>query len=175
MSFHQKSYYLTLGLLYSLFGLILFLFPGGSLRFLVSAIGLILLIAGLLKLISALWLRRRFGKGVFGGSLFSGFVLLFLGLYARTAPERVASLIPIFFGASLLIDSIGKFQFAASMRTLRATGYWASFLYALMTALIGVFFLLDPFGVASITVMCFGLALLANGIGELVVAFRLPH
>ena len=174
MSFHQKYYYLGLGILYSLFGLFLLLFPSASLRFLVSAVGFLLLIAAVCMLLFAFSLRRSTGRWP-RTPLFSGLLLLLLGLYAQTAPERIVSLIPIFCGVSLLVDSIGKFRFAASLKALRATGYWAGFLYALMTALIGVIFLLDPFGIASVTVMCFGLALLVNGICELVVAFRLPR
>ena len=172
MPYHNKPYYLLLGAFYLLFGLFLLFFPAASLRFLASAVGFILTMAGVLKLLFSFYVKRSFGH-VSGGSVASGLLLLLLGLYAASRPDAVIALIPIFFGASLIIDSFGKFQVASWLRAVRATGAWAAFLYALLTALIGIIFLLDPFGAASVTVMVYGAALAANGICELLLAFRL--
>ena len=104
-------------------------------------------------------------RGVFQSqlTLISGIICLALGAFLILRSDIVVSILPIVFGLFVIFDSISRVQNALD---LRRCGYssWKSFLLLpVLSVVLGVIMILNPFGTMETLVMAIGIILIVEG------------
>ena len=132
--------------------------------------GLICRILGaLLAVMGAVYIFGYFveGRGIL--SITGGLLFLLLGVWIFITPESIASLVPIVIGVVLLVHSLRDFQMASEAKQSGSDRWMMLFLLALLNCAFGVVCICDSFGVISVAVRILGIALVYDGISNMVI------
>lgn len=135
--------------------------------------GLICRIMGaVLVIMGAVYLFGYFveGRGIL--TVAGGLLFLLLGVWIFITPGSVARLVPIVIGVVLLVHSLRDFQMASEAKK-NGSGQWMMlFLLALLNCVFGVVCICDSFGVISVAVRMLGIALVYDGISNMIIVYH---
>ena len=156
--------------LYLGLGVFLLMKPTTALNIVCYALGAVVLACAAVQLIRYFVVER----GVFQSqlTLISGIICLALGAFLILRSDIVVSILPIVFGLFVIFDSISRVQNALD---LRRCGYssWKSFLLLpVLSVVLGVIMILNPFGTMETLVMAIGIILIVEGSINLLSARR---
>ena len=132
--------------------------------------GLICRILGaILVIMGAVYLFGYFveGRGIL--AVTGGLIFLLLGVWIFITPEAIASLVPIVIGVILLVHSLRDFQMASEAKQSGSERWTVLFLLALLNSVFGVVCICDSFGVVTVAVRLLGLALVYDGISNMII------
>lgn len=135
--------------------------------------GLICRILGaVLAVMGAVYLFGYFveGKGIL--TVTGGLLFLLLGVWIFITPGSIATLVPIVIGVVLLVHSLRDFQMASEAKQNGSERWLMLFLLALVNCVFGVVCICDSFGVISIAVRMLGIALVYDGISNIIIVFH---
>ena len=149
---------ILMSLLYVGLGIFLVMKPGTALNIVCYALGGVVLACAAVQLVRYFVVER----GVFQSqlTLISGIICLALGAFLILRSDIVVSILPIVFGLFVIFDSISRVQNALD---LRRCGYssWKSFLLLpVLSVVLGVVLILNPFGAMETLVMAIGIILI---------------
>ena len=152
---------ILMSLLYVGLGIFLVMKPGTALNIVCYALGGVVLACAAVQLIRYFVVER----GVFQSqlTLISGLVCLALGVFLLLRSDIVVSILPIVFGLFVIFDAIGRVQNALD---LRRCGYdsWKGFLLLpVLSVVLGVILIANPFGAMETLVMAIGVILIVEG------------
>ena len=152
---------ILMSLLYVGLGIFLVMKPGTALNIVCYALGGVVLACAAVQLIRYFVVER----GVFQSqlTLISGLVCLALGVFLLLRSDIVVSILPIVFGLFVVFDAIGRVQNALD---LRRCGYdsWKGFLLLpVLSVVLGVILIANPFGAMETLVMAIGVILIVEG------------
>lgn len=162
----MRGSYLTSSAVMIGLGVILFLFPDTSVKLVCRAIGLVLLAYGLLKLIEVM--RHRDILSMFGLQAVLGLVPAFIGMWMLVAPQVFASILPVIVGVFLSVIGAVELKSALSMKKAAFESWWTTMVLAVVTLLLAVLVLWNPFATLAATVMMIGAVLVVAGISNLI-------
>ena len=150
-----------MSLLYIGLGIFLLLGPGMALNIVCYALGGVVLACAAVQLVRYFTAER----GLFQSqlTLIFGLVCLGLGVFLLIRSDIVVRILPVVFGMFVLFDSLGRVQNALE---LRRCGYsnWKVFLaLALLSVVLGVVMILNPFATMELLVMAIGVILVVEG------------
>ena len=150
-----------MSLLYIGLGIFLLLGPGMALNIVCYALGGVVLACAAVQLVRYFTAER----GLFQSqlTLIFGLVCLGLGVFLLIRSDIVVRILPVVFGLFVLFDSLGRVQSALE---LRRCGYsnWKVFLaLALLSVVLGVVMILNPFATMELLVMAIGVILVVEG------------
>ena len=147
------------GVLAIALGLVAILWPGVTVQAFFTVFGVFSLIDGIVALGTGIFFRGT----SWGWILFEGIAGILLGLLAIARPQTLAAVIVIFLAMWALV--VGLFQVAVAIQ-LRSTGQ-RSWLWVLIsgtiTALLGLYFLVNPDTGAAFLAVTVGVFMLAAG------------
>jgi len=135
--------------------------------------GLICRILGaLLAVMGAVYIFGYFveGRGIL--SITGGLLFLLLGVWIFITPESIASLVPIVIGVVLLVHSLRDFQMASEAKQNGSDRWMMLFLLALLNCVFGVVCICDSFGVISVAVRILGIALVYDGLSDMIIIYH---
>lgn len=152
---------ILMSLLYIGLGIFLLLGPGMALNIVCYALGGVVLACAAVQLVRYFTAER----GLFQSqlTLIFGLVCLGLGIFLLVRSDIVVRILPVVFGLFVLFDSLGRIQNALE---LRRCGYsnWKVFLaLALLSVVLGVVMILNPFATMELLVMAIGVILVVEG------------
>ena len=168
----QRMSSIAAALVTILLGVILIWWPDRSVNFLCMLLGVSIFITGIIYILG--WLARR-KEGVPAFFVLPGVILCALGVWLMTSPASVIKLIQYIFGAILIFHGAVDLQGAVSLMRRRWGRWWVDLLLALLTILLGVLVLLNPFGIFAALVMLIGAALVFDGVSDLCIIWRLSR
>lgn len=160
---HLKASMFVMQLVYLALGLALVFAPDMSARVLCYACGAALLAVGLL----AVW---RFAAARQERLLFAWFSLVYgvlftvLGIFLLVQPDTVLTILPAVFGVFVLLDSLGRIQNALELRRAGLVRWWGMLFFALLSVVLGVLILINPFAALTTTVRVIGAVLLIESV-----------
>ena len=143
---------IVMSVLYLALGIFLLMVPGTALNVVCYALGGVVLLGAVIQLVRYFLVER----GIFQSqlTLISGLVCLALGGFL---------ILPIVFGLFVIFDSLGRVQNALELRRC-GYGSWKGFLLlALLSVVLGVVMIVDPFGAMETLVMAIGVILIIEG------------
>lgn len=121
-------------------------------------IGGIALAFGILNLIA--YFR---GEQIYG-ELFKAVILCAAGIFIIARPDFIFKVIAIIFGLYLLADGISSLRGASAMRNSKDSGKWIpSFVIAIITIVLGILIIVNPFSASGIPFQLFGISLIVSG------------
>ena len=150
------TYYLVIGL-----GIFLLLVPGTAMNIVCYALGGVVLACAAVQLVRYFAVER----GVFQSqlTLISGLVCLGLGAFLIIRSDIVVRILPIVFGLFVIFDSLGRIQNALELRKCQYPSWKGFLLLAVLSIVLGVVMILDPFGTMETLVMAIGVILIVEG------------
>ena len=152
---------ILMSVLYLGLGIFLLLVPGTALNIVCYALGGVVLACAAVQLIRYFAVER----GIFQSqlTLVSGLICLGLGAFLILRSDIVVRILPIVFGLFVIFDSLGRVQNALELRRC-GYGSWKGFLLlALLSVVLGVVMIVDPFGAMETLVMAIGVILVIEG------------
>lgn len=135
--------------------------------------GLICRVLGaLLVVMGAVYIFGYFveGRGIL--AVTGGLLFLLLGVWIFITPQSIATLVPIVIGVVLLVHSLRDFQMASEAKQNGSEQWMLLFLLALLNCVFGVVCICDSFGVISVAVRILGIALVYDGISNMIIIYH---
>lgn len=145
-------------------GLVLVIWPGTALKYIIMLIGLLFLITGLIAFIISNRNREERRKSLVP---FSGIGSMALGLLLLCLPSTFATIFMFILGFILVIAAVGQFVTLAAARQF---GYVSpvSYLFPILILIAGIIVLFDPFTSAESVFILFGITAIFYGVTDLI-------
>lgn len=154
-------------------GVVLVIWPGMSIQITCMAIGAVLILNGISRLVNFI-----FGRD---GTLFSqmnlvmGIIITVIGVYILLQPAKVIAIIPILVGIIIIIHGVNNLQQAVSLCKSQYDKWWIALILGLVTVGFGILLICNPFQAIDTLVMFIGLFLIYDGISDIWIVSRVSH
>lgn len=143
-------------------GVILLVFPNGTLKTVSIIIGIGLLLFGIISLVNAIKNQETsFGVAV-------GVVSIIAGIFFMVRPSFLAALIPFIIGIVMIVNGIVNLITCTNNRALLGRGYGVSMCGAVITLVFGILIVVNPFTTASLATRVIGIGLIISGIENVI-------
>jgi len=148
-------------------GVYLLASPVSALARAVKIIGFVLLAVGV---IGEIWCvaQKDYGMGVIGFA-----VEILLGAVFIARPYTIVSLFPTFAGISIIVNGALNLMSAFDLKKLGSSRWSASAVMAVITILLGVVILMNPFSTVAVLVRIIGVIVIYNGVSGLLIAAQM--
>ncbi|MDD3242381.1 MAG: DUF308 domain-containing protein [Eubacteriales bacterium] len=163
-----KIGYIVISALFCLAGALLIAFPGTSVTALCSAMGVLLLIYGVVKVVG--FFSKDLYRLAFQFDLALGLLSAAVGLILLLHPVAILSMVHFIVGILILADGLFKIQIALDARRFGLTQWWLIFAGAILAGVFGLLLIIKPFQGAEVIMVRTGISLLAEGLLNLFVA-----
>ena len=161
-----KYGYIVLSVLICIFGIILIAIPNFPLHLLCWIGGALLIIFGCIKILG--YLSKDLYRLAFQFDLAFGILLIALGFILVLCTEKVIHVICMLLGVLILADSLLKIQTAIDAKNFGISKWWLILVAAVITAVLGLLLLLQPYETQKTAIALLGIAFLGEGILNLV-------
>ena len=126
--------------------------------------GILLILVGLYHIL--IYVAEKLNSTIF--DLFSGGVLMVLGIFLFMNPQIVVKLLPILLGTFILVDSIWTLKGSLKLKK-RGAGSWKFLLMgSIIFIALGISLVVNPFTMVKYTVIFAGWIFLCNGVIDLI-------
>ena len=152
---------ILMSVLYLALGIFLLMVPGTALNVVCYALGAVVLACAVVQLVRYFAVER----GIFQSqlTLISGLVCLALGAFLIIRSDIVVRILPIVFGLFVIFDSLGRIQNALELRRCNYDSWKGFLLLAVLSIVLGIVMILNPFGTMETLVMAIGVILIIEG------------
>ena len=152
---------ILMSVLYLGLGIFLLMRPSTALNVVCYALGGVVLVCAAVQLVRYFAVER----GIFQSqlTLISGLICLGLGAFLILRSDIVVRILPIVFGLFVIFDSLGRIQNALELRRCEYSSWKGFLLLALLSVVLGIVMIVDPFGAMETLVMAIGVILIVEG------------
>lgn len=144
-------------------GIVLVVWPGTALRYIIMLIGVVFLVTGLISFIMS---NRNRSEGKRSVAPFSGIGSIILGLLLVCMPSVFLTVFMYLLGFILVVAAVGQFVTLAAARQF-GTVSSLSYLFPVLILIAGIVVLFDPFKSAESVFILFGVTAIFYGITDL--------
>ena len=154
-------------------GVILVFWPGLSVKVVCMAIGAVLVINGISRLLNFI-----FGRD---GSVFSqmnlvmGIIITVIGGWILLQPGTIIAMIPILVGIIIVIHGINNLQQSVRLCQNRYDKWWIALLLGIITIGFGVLLVFNPFAAVDTLIRFIGLFLIYDGASDIWIMSRVSR
>ena len=152
---------------YLILGFLLLIKPGTALVTVVHILAIVAAVMGIVSLVS--YFKDKYSAG--NGGVIKGVVYLLIAAFLYFGAGFIISIVPIIFGILIVISGIVKLQEALDMMKYRASGSITVLIISILSLVLGVLILINPFGTAELLFRIIGIALIYNGVSDLLTVF----
>lgn len=163
-----KIGYIVMSVLFCALGVVLFVVPKGSVSWIGRAVGIGMIIFGIIKIIG--YFSRDLFRLAFQYDLAFGILLIALGIITLCHPSDAMGFLCVLFGIPVLADGLFKIQISMDSRRFGIRSWWLILVLSIITCIIGVLLVFRPSAGAQVLVMMMGISLFMDGILNLSVA-----
>lgn len=153
------------GLLLTLGGLILLLMPELTLKAIANAVGIILIVIGVIFIISYIC-RKQLAAGNY--DLVKGIVTIGVGLFICMRSELVISILPVLLGIGVVVSGILKLQHGFDLKRMEVGAWTKVMVMAAINILIGLIVVLNPFSTVAFLMQLIGAGLIFSGLTDVI-------
>ena len=152
-------------LIYIVLGVCLVFMPVNTINVICKFVfGILLILVGLYHIV--IYVAEKLNSTIF--DLFSGGILMVLGIFLFMNPQIVVKLLPILLGTFILVDSIWTLKGSFKLKK-RGVDTWRILLFgSLIFIALGISLVVNPFTMVKYTVIFAGWIFLCNGIIDLI-------
>lgn len=156
-----KWNHVIMSVLYIALGIFLLVVPGTALNVVCYALGGIVLAGAVIQLVRYFTVERGVWRSQF--TLVSGLVCLGLGAFLILRSDLVVRALPVVFGLFVIFDSLGRVQNALELRRCQYNSWKGFLVLALLSVVLGIVMVVNPFGAMETLVMAIGVILIVEG------------
>ena len=165
----EDKHGMVLSILMILIGLVLLLWPGQVMTTALTVLGLALLAGGAIAIAS--WYRGRMGNVNFL-TLAEGILMVVAGVLVLAAPKFLISIVPVAVGIVVLVNGIINLAQALDQKREGYARWTLSLALAVLTIILGLLVICNPFSTMKMLVMAIGVVILYNGASNLWIESR---
>lgn len=166
MSDKLKTNNMTAAIVQLVVGIILTVFPGGSLEVLCRLVGCGILVYGIVSLARAV---QEKGTGI---SISIDVVAIIAGIFFLARPSALASIVPFIVGVILIANGIINMNNAVSNRDMLGKKFISSAAGAVLLIILGILIILNPFSAAGVLVRIIGISLIIAAVENLITIMK---
>lgn len=152
-------------------GLVLVLRPGLSMRIVCTAVGVVLIVSGVMRMIA--YFTARDGSLYSQANLIFGIVLTVVGIWIVMKPDKVMAIIPIIVGIVIAIHGLHNLQQALELWRGKYDRWWLALILGVLTVGFGVLLVCRPFAAIDTVVMLIGFFLIYDGLSNVWIVSRI--
>ncbi|MCM1123514.1 MAG: DUF308 domain-containing protein [Eubacterium sp.] len=152
-------------------GVVLVVWPDMSMQVACVAIGVVLLLGGVVRLVQYFVVRD--GSIYAQMNLIMGIVLAVVGIWIVLKPEKVLAIIPIIIGIVIVLHGLNNLQQAITLCKDKYDKWWVALILGLLTVGFGVLLICRPFAALDTVVMLIGIFLIYDGLSDLWIVSRI--
>ena len=150
-------------------GLLFVVLPESSTKLICYSTAGLLCVWGIIKLM--MYVSSGVGEKFGSFGLVSSVSLIIGGIAIFVNPEFFAGIIATIFGCAMIVDGVLKVQYAIDLSGIGGKYWWVVLIAAAVFIAAGLIVVFNPFS-AAVTFMIFaGVALIVDGISDLITAF----
>ena len=164
--YRADNHGILLSVLMIVIGLLLAIWPGHVMTTALKILGIALLVGGGL-LIYAWYSGRNRDSSVI--TLAEGIVLAVAGLVVLLAPRFLISIVPFAVGALITLNGIFNLAQAFDQRRVSYSRWNLSLAMAILTIVLGLLILFNPFSTMEMLVVAIGVIIIYNGVSNLLI------
>ena len=157
-----KNGYIIMSVLFMVLGACLIIWPDCSMAVFCTAVGIMLIVYGLIKILG--YFSRDIYCLAFQFDLAFGILLMAVGVIMIARKNFAVDLIFSVFGILILADALFKIQMSVDAKRFGLALWWQILLIALVTGVIGVLVFIRPFEAAATMMALVGFSILLEGI-----------
>ncbi len=154
-------------------GVILVVWPGLSVRVVCMAIGGVLVLNGLSRLLN--FILNRDGSIFSQMNLVMGIIITVIGGWILLQPGTIIAMIPILVGIIIVIHGINNLQQAVSLCQNRYDKWWIALLLGIVTIGFGVLLVFNPFAAVDTLIRFIGLFMIYDGASDIWIMSRVSR
>ena len=151
-------------------GVILVVWPGLSVQVVCMAIGGVLVLNGLSRLLN--FILNRDGSIFSQMNLVMGIIITVIGGWILLQPGTIIAMIPILVGIIIVIHGINNLQQAVSLCQNRYDKWWIALLLGIVTIGFGVLLVFNPFAAVDTLIRFIGLFMIYDGASDIWIMSR---
>lgn len=165
-----KATVILMGVALLVLGVAIFVSPIGATLLIVQIVGWTLVVVGVATLVNC-WVNRPAGSQQ--ADLFTGIATLVLGVLIVGWPAAFVAVVYVMLGIIILVTGVNDIAEASTVRRMGFPGsLWRSILGAL-TFIAGAFVVFAPFAMAEFVMIVAGIALIFDGITEIIAGIQM--
>ena len=154
-------------------GVILVVWPGLSVQVVCMAIGGVLVLNGLSRLLN--FILNRDGSIFSQMNLVMGIIITVIGGWILLQPGTIIAMIPILVGIIIVIHGINNMQQAVSLCQNRYDKWWIALLLGIVTIGFGVLLVFNPFAAVDTLIRFIGLFMIYDGASDIWIMSRVSR
>ena len=154
-------------------GVILVFWPGLSVKVVCMAIGAVLVINGISRLLNFIF--GRVGSVFSQMNLVMGIIITVIGGWILLQPGTIIAMIPILVGIIIVIHGINNLQQSVSLCQNRYDKWWIALLLGIITIGFGVLLVFNPFAAVDTLIRFIGLFLIYDGASDIWIMSRVSR
>ncbi len=166
-----KANMIVSSLLCVLLGLVLVLRPGLSVRIVCTAVGIVLILSGVTRIID--WFCARDGSMYAQMNLIFGIILVVVGVWIVVKPDKVLAIIPIIVGIVIGMHGLNNLKQAIELWRDKYDKWWVAFILGALTVGFGVLLICRPFAAIDTVVMLIGFFMIYDGLSNIWIVTRI--
>ena len=166
-----KANMIVSSLLCVLLGLVLVLRPGLSVRIVCTAVGIVLILSGVTRIID--WFCTRDGSMYAQMNLIFGIILVVVGVWIVVKPDKVLAIIPIIVGIVIGMHGLNNLKQAIELWRDKYDKWWVAFILGALTVGLGVLLICRPFAAIDTVVMLIGFFMIYDGLSNIWIVTRI--
>ncbi len=166
-----KANMIVSSLLCVLLGLVLVLRPGLSVRIVCTAVGIVLILSGVTRIID--WFCARDGSMYAQMNLIFGIVLVVVGVWIVVKPDKVLAIIPTIVGIVIGMHGLNNLKQAIELWRDKYDKWWVAFILGALTVGLGVLLICRPFAAIDTVVMLIGFFMIYDGLSNIWIVTRI--
>ena len=155
---------LFMGVLYILLGIVALVIPETMERLLGFLIGIVLIIAGGVSMIS--YLLRDAHQNYYHNDFLHGLLGILLGIVVLYRVDIIISLIPFLLGTLVLVSGLSKLQDVIDLKRLEYGNWIFMLVLAVINIVLGLVLIFNPMAVAAMLFRLLGVGLIFSGITD---------
>ena len=155
---------LLTGVLYILLGVVALLIPETMERFLGYMIGVILILAGAVSMIS--YLLRDAHQNYYHNDFLHGLIGIVLGIVILYKVNVIISLVPVVLGVLVLISGLSKLQDVIDLKRMEYGNWIVMLVLAIINIVLGLVLIFNPMKSAAFLFRLLGVGLIFSGVTD---------
>ena len=148
-------------------GILLVIFHNEAPEMIIRVLGIAVLTAGVVALITYFVDKSNAYLSVVG--LVLGIILIVLGIWMVASPSSIMSVISIFFGIVLIVDGIIDIQISSSSTDTKSKGFIISLILGIITLIAGIIIIIFYKPIVTGFAILFGVLLIFEGVSDIVI------
>ena len=157
-----KIGYIIISLIFCILGTLLIVRPRFSISILGMICGIVLIVFGIIKIIG--YFSKDLFRLAFQYDLFSGILLIVLGILMLVKPGSLMNLLCVTLGLFILADALAKMKISIESKRFGIKTWWLIITLAGISALCGLLLVFRPSESVKVLTTILGITLLFEGI-----------